>query len=323
MKQQLLAASIALYFGAPQAAFAADGSPIPAGMVSYSQVLQGVNDHVIERVRVGADGRTAEFLNNEGGRGVVNLFNDPQLFKILQDNQVDLSVMPPDNTGNFLFGILNTLAFPLLFFGGLFLLNRARGGDAMGGPNNPLNMGKSKAKVQLEPNTGVTFDQVAGVDEAKFELAEIVDFLKQPDQYTKLGAKIPRGALLIGPPGTGKTLLAKAVAGEAGVPFISISAAEFIEMFVGVGASRVRDLFAEAKKNAPCIVFIDELDAVGRQRAQGIGMGNDEREQTINQILTEMDGFEGNAGVIVLAATNIPDVLDKALLRPGRFDRQI
>jgi cell division protease FtsH len=231
--------------------------------------------------------------------------------------------MPPDTTGNFFFGLLNTLAFPLLFFGGLFLLNRARGDGGLGGPNNPMNMGKSKAKVQLEPDTGVNFEQVAGVDEAKFELAEIVDFLKTPEQYTKLGAKIPRGALLIGPPGTGKTLLAKAVAGEAGVPFISISAAEFIEMFVGVGASRVRDLFAEAKKNAPCIVFIDELDAVGRQRAQGIGMGNDEREQTINQILTEMDGFEGNQGVIVLAATNIPDVLDKALLRPGRFDRQI
>jgi len=188
---------------------------------------------------------------------------------------------------------------------------------------NPFNMGKSKAKVQMEPDTGVTFDSVAGVDEAKEELTEIVDFLKNPSRYTELGAKIPRGALLIGPPGTGKTLLAKAVAGEAGVPFVSISAAEFIEMFVGVGASRVRDLFSEAKKNAPCIIFIDELDAVGRQRAQGVGMGNDEREQTINQLLTEMDGFEGNKGVIVLAATNIPEVLDKALLRPGRFDRQI
>ena len=188
---------------------------------------------------------------------------------------------------------------------------------------NPNEIGKSKAKIALEPSTGVVFADVAGVDEAKDELVEIVDFLKNPEQYTKLGAKIPKGALLIGPPGTGKTLLAKAVAGEAGVPFISISAAEFIEMFVGVGASRVRDLFAEAKKNAPCIVFIDELDAVGRQRAQGVGQGNDEREQTINQMLTEMDGFEGNTGIIVLAATNIPEVLDSALLRPGRFDRQI
>ena len=184
-----------------------------------------------------------------------------------------------------------------------------------------MQMGKSKVNIQIEPDTGTNFDSVAGVDEAKQELAEIVDFLKQPERYTDLGAKIPRGALLIGPPGTGKTLLAKAVAGEAGVPFLSISAAEFIEMFVGVGASRVRDMFKKAKENAPCIVFIDELDAVGRQRAQGQGMGNDEREQTINQLLTEMDGFDGNKGVIVLAATNIPEVLDKALLRPGRFDR--
>lgn len=187
--------------------------------------------------------------------------------------------MPVDNTGNAFFAILNAIAFPLIFFGGLFLLNRSQANGGMpGGENNPFNMGKSKAKVQMEPDTGVDFAQVAGVDEAKEELKEIVDFLKAPEQYTKLGAKIPRGALLTGPPGTGKTLLAKAVAGEAGVPFVSISAAEFIEMFVGVGASRVRDLFAEAKKNAPCIVFIDELDAVGRQRAQGIGMGNDERE---------------------------------------------
>jgi len=254
------------------------------------------------------------------------LFNDPLLFKTLQDAGVDLSVMPVDNTGNTLFGVLNTIAFPLVFFGGIFLINRSRNNANGGGgmdPNNPMAMGKSKARVEMNPDTGVSFDDVAGVDEAKEELTEIVDFLKSPERYTTLGAKIPRGALLIGPPGTGKTLLAKAVAGEAGVPFFSISAAEFIEMFVGVGASRVRDLFDQAKKNAPCIVFIDELDAVGRQRAQGVGMGNDEREQTINQILTEMDGFEGNKGVIVLAATNIPEVLDQALLRPGRFDRKI
>jgi len=234
-------------------------------------------------------------------------------------------VLPPDQAGAALFSILNTLAFPLILFGGLFLINRSRAGGAGGAGDqmNPFNMGKSKARIQMEPDTGVNFEAVAGVDEAKEELAEVVDFLKNPARYTELGAKIPRGALLIGPPGTGKTLLAKAVAGEAGVPFFSISAAEFIEMFVGVGASRVRDLFEQAKKNAPCIIFIDELDAVGRQRAQGVGMGNDEREQTINQLLTEMDGFEGNKGVIVLAATNIPEVLDKALLRPGRFDRQI
>jgi cell division protease FtsH len=298
------------------------------GQITYTKFMDAISAHTIERVRIAADGRTAEFLNTEGGRGAVNLFNDPSLFKLLQENKIDVSVLPPDQAGAALFGILNALAFPLIFFGGLFLINRARNGGPGGAPGggdpmNPFNMGKSKAKVQLDPDTGVTFDSVAGVDEAKEELTEIVDFLKSPDRYTDLGAKIPRGALLIGPPGTGKTLLAKAVAGEAGVPFISISAAEFIEMFVGVGASRVRDLFAEAKKNAPCIIFIDELDAVGRQRAQGVGMGNDEREQTINQLLTEMDGFEGNKGVIVLAATNIPEVLDKALLRPGRFDRQI
>ena len=325
LRGKIIAAFVALQAG-PQMASAAGLENI-AGQVTYTQFLNAVNDHVIERVRVAADGRNAEFLTAEGNRGMVNLFNDPQLFKILQDAGVDLSVMPVDNTGNAIFGILNTIAFPLVFFGGIFLINRFRnqGAGGPGGmdPNNPFAMGKSKARVEMDPNTGVTFGDVAGVDEAKEELTEIVDFLKSPERYTTLGAKIPRGALLIGPPGTGKTLLAKAVAGEAGVPFFSISAAEFIEMFVGVGASRVRDLFEQAKKNAPCIVFIDELDAVGRQRAQGVGMGNDEREQTINQILTEMDGFEGNKGVIVLAATNIPEVLDQALLRPGRFDRKI
>jgi cell division protease FtsH len=250
------------------------------GDATYTKFLAGINAHDIERVRIAADGRTAEFLTSEGNRGAVNLFSDPNFFKLLQDNKVDLSVMPPDQAGAALFGILNTVAFPLILFGGLFLINRSRMGGAGGDGNsmNPLNMGKSKARVQMEPTTGVNFDAVAGVDEAKEELAEVVDFLKNPARYTDLGAKIPRGALLIGPPGTGKTLLAKAVAGEAGVPFFSISAAEFIEMFVGVGASRVRDLFEQAKKNAPCIVFIDELDAVGRQRAQGVGMGNDERE---------------------------------------------
>lgn len=192
-----------------------------------------------------------------------------------------------------------------------------------GGMGGPMDFGRSKSKFQEIPETGVMFDQVAGCDQAKLELQEVVDFLKNPDKYTKLGAKIPKGALLVGPPGTGKTLLAKAVAGEAGVPFFSCAASEFVELFVGVGASRVRDLFEKAKAKAPCIIFIDEIDAVGRQRGAGMGGGNDEREQTINQLLTEMDGFEGNTGVIVLAATNRPDVLDSALLRPGRFDRQI
>merc|ERR1719299_253171 len=193
---------------------------------------------------------------------------------------------------------------------------------------NPMSMGQSKSKIQLEPQTGVTFDDVAGAEGAKLELTEVVDFLKDPSKYSKLGAKIPKGVVMEGPPGTGKTLLAKAVAGEAGVPFVSASASEFVEMFVGVGASRVRDLFGQAKKNAPCIIFIDEIDAIGRQRAGGAGGGfggggNDEREQTLNQILTEMDGFRGNSGVIVIAATNRADVLDQALVRPGRFDRRV
>jgi cell division protease FtsH len=186
-----------------------------------------------------------------------------------------------------------------------------------------MDFGKSKSKFQEVPDTGVLFEDVAGVDGAKLELREVVDFLKNPEKYTKLGAKIPKGVLLVGPPGTGKTLLAKAVAGEAGVPFFSCAASEFVELFVGVGASRVRDLFEKAKAKAPCIIFIDEIDAVGRQRGAGMGGGNDEREQTINQLLTEMDGFEGNTGIIILAATNRPDVLDSALLRPGRFDRQV
>jgi cell division protease FtsH len=186
-----------------------------------------------------------------------------------------------------------------------------------------MGFGKSKAQIQMVPDTGVTFDDVAGCDGAKLELAEVVDFLKQPEAYTKNGCKIPRGVILDGPPGTGKTLLAKAVAGEAGVPFISISGSEFVEMFVGVGASRVRDIFAQAKKNAPCIIFIDEIDAVGRQRGAGYAGGNDEREQTVNQILVEMDGFSGNPGIITIAATNRIDILDQALLRPGRFDRKV
>ncbi|MEO1522603.1 MAG: ATP-dependent zinc metalloprotease FtsH2, partial [Cyanobacteria bacterium J06633_2] len=217
---------------------------------------------------------------------------------------------------------LGNLIFPVLLIGGLFLLFR-RSGNAAGGPGQAMNFGKSRARFQMEAKTGVMFDDVAGIDEAKEELQEVVTFLKKPERFTAVGARIPKGVLLVGPPGTGKTLLAKAIAGEAGVPFFSISGSEFVEMFVGVGASRVRDLFKKAKENAPCIIFIDEIDAVGRQRGAGIGGGNDEREQTLNQLLTEMDGFEGNTGIIIIAATNRVDVLDSALLRPGRFDRQV
>jgi cell division protease FtsH len=208
---------------------------------------------------------------------------------------------------------------PLIFVGiWAWFLQRAQGGSAA------LTVGKSKARIYAQGDTGVTFNDVAGEDEAKAELEEIVEFLKHPDKYTKIGAVIPKGALLVGPPGTGKTLLAKAIAGEAGVPFFSISGSEFIELFVGVGASRVRDLFQQAKQKAPCIVFIDELDALGKARSSNTSFGsNDEQEQTLNQLLTEMDGFEGNTGVIIIAATNRPEVLDPALRRPGRFDRQV
>lgn len=219
--------------------------------------------------------------------------------------------------------LAQSLIFPAALFAGLFFLSRRAGGGGPGGPMGPMGFGKSKAQIQMVPDTGVSFDDVAGCEGAKLELMEVVDFLKQPEAYTKMGCQIPRGVILDGPPGTGKTLLAKAVAGEAGVPFISISGSEFVEMFVGVGASRVRDIFGQAKKNAPCIIFIDEIDAVGRQRGAGYAGGNDEREQTVNQILVEMDGFDGNPGVITIAATNRVDILDQALLRPGRFDRKV
>jgi cell division protease FtsH len=258
-------------------------------------------------------------VQNDGQRAVVNLAPDKDLLKLLTDHNVDIAVQPSSEPAPWQQAV-GSLLFPLLLLGGLFfLLRRAQSG----GGNPAMNFGKSKARVQMEPQTQVTFGDVAGIEGAKLELTEVVDFLKNPDRFTAVGAKIPKGVLLVGPPGTGKTLLAKAVAGEAGVPFFSISGSEFVEMFVGVGASRVRDLFEQAKKNAPCIVFIDEIDAVGRQRGAGLGGGNDEREQTLNQLLTEMDGFEGNTGIIIVAATNRPDVLDAALMRPGRFDRQV
>jgi cell division protease FtsH len=268
---------------------------------------------------ISPDRGTAQVVQNDGQRAVVNLAPDKDLLKLLTDHNVDIAVQPSSEPAPWQQAV-GSLLFPLLLLGGLFfLLRRAQSG----GGNPAMNFGKSKARVQMEPQTQVTFGDVAGIEGAKLELTEVVDFLKNPDRFTAVGAKIPKGVLLVGPPGTGKTLLAKAVAGEAGVPFFSISGSEFVEMFVGVGASRVRDLFEQAKKNAPCIVFIDEIDAVGRQRGAGLGGGNDEREQTLNQLLTEMDGFEGNNGIIIVAATNRPDVLDAALMRPGRFDRQV
>ncbi|NET50206.1 MAG: ATP-dependent metallopeptidase FtsH/Yme1/Tma family protein, partial [Merismopedia sp. SIO2A8] len=285
----------------------------------YSELIEQVQNQKIDSIKLSADRTRAVATAPDGKQVLVNLPNDPQLISILSENGVDISVLP-QNDENFWFRALSSLFFPILLLVGLFfLLRRAQNGPG----SQAMNFGKSKARVQMEPQTQVTFGDVAGIEQAKLELNEVVDFLKNADRFTAIGAKIPKGVLLVGPPGTGKTLLARAVAGEAGVPFFSISGSEFVEMFVGVGASRVRDLFEQAKSNAPCIVFIDEIDAVGRQRGAGLGGGNDEREQTLNQLLTEMDGFEGNTGIIIIAATNRPDVLDAALLRPGRFDRQV
>ncbi|WGV24870.1 ATP-dependent zinc metalloprotease FtsH3 [Halotia branconii] len=286
----------------------------------YSQFIQEVEKNNVEKVSLSADRSTALVTPKyDPNKKLVTLVNDQELINTLTAKGVDISVLPQTDEG-FWFKALSSLFFPVLLLVGLFfLLRRAQSGPG----SQAMNFGKSKARVQMEPQTQVTFGDVAGIDQAKLELNEVVDFLKNADRFTAVGAKIPKGVLLVGPPGTGKTLLARAVAGEAGVPFFSISGSEFVEMFVGVGASRVRDLFEQAKSNAPCIVFIDEIDAVGRQRGAGLGGGNDEREQTLNQLLTEMDGFEGNTGIIIIAATNRPDVLDAALLRPGRFDRQV
>jgi cell division protease FtsH len=296
-----------------------DQQPQTSQSWPYSRLIDEVQNNKIETVKISADRTQAQVIDREGTPIRVNLPNDPQLIDILSDNGVDIAVLPQGDEG-WLFRALSSLLFPILLLVGLFfLLRRAQSGPG----SQAMNFGKSKARVQMEPKSQVTFGDVAGIEQAKLELTEVVDFLKNADRFTAIGAKIPKGVLLVGPPGTGKTLLAKAVAGEAGVPFFSISGSEFVEMFVGVGASRVRDLFEQAKANAPCIVFIDEIDAVGRQRGAGLGGGNDEREQTLNQLLTEMDGFEGNTGIIIIAATNRPDVLDSALMRPGRFDRQV
>lgn len=296
-----------------------DQQPQSREVWKYSQFIQRVEAGDVATVKLSADRTRALATRQDGTQVAVNLPSDPELIDTLRANSVDIAVLP-QNDDNFWFRALSSLFFPVLLLVGLFfLLRRAQSGPG----SQAMNFGKSKARVQMEPQTQVTFGDVAGIEQAKLELNEVVDFLKNADRFTAIGAKIPKGVLLVGPPGTGKTLLARAVAGEAGVPFFSISGSEFVEMFVGVGASRVRDLFEQAKNNAPCIVFIDEIDAVGRQRGAGLGGGNDEREQTLNQLLTEMDGFEGNTGIIIIAATNRPDVLDQALLRPGRFDRQV
>ncbi|MBD1843723.1 ATP-dependent zinc metalloprotease FtsH [Cyanobacteria bacterium FACHB-63] len=294
--------------------------------LNYTGLLKKIDAGEVERVEIDEAQSIARVRlqgqnKNEPPIEVQLLERNPELIDRLRKNKVSFDSQPTADNSVVVGLVANLLLFMLLIAGLLLILRRSS--NSPGGPGQAMNFGKSRARFQMEAKTGVMFDDVAGIEEAKEELQEVVAFLKKPERFTAVGARIPKGALLVGSPGTGKTLLAKAIAGEAGVPFFSISGSEFVEMFVGVGASRVRDLFKKAKENAPCIVFIDEIDAVGRQRGAGIGGGNDEREQTLNQLLTEMDGFEGNAGIIVIAATNRPDVLDSALLRPGRFDRQI
>lgn len=285
--------------------------------ISFSQLLSEVDQNHVRDVVIQGPDIHGTFTN--GASFQTYAPNDPSLVKRLYDAKVNVTAKPPgDNVPWFVSLLVSWLPFIALIGVWIFLSRQMQGGAG-----KAMGFGKSRAKMLTEAHGRVTFEDVAGVDEAKQDLQEIVEFLRDPGKFQRLGGRIPRGVLLVGPPGTGKTLIARAVAGEANVPFFTISGSDFVEMFVGVGASRVRDMFEQAKKNAPCIIFIDEIDAVGRHRGAGLGGGNDEREQTLNQLLVEMDGFEANEGVILIAATNRPDVLDPALLRPGRFDRQV
>ena len=285
--------------------------------ISYTQFLNEVEKGNISEVTIAGQKITGRSRDNRSFQSYAP--DDPSLIKTLTDKGVNITVKPNSDGSTSLLGILLSW-FPMLLLIGVWIFFMRQ---MQSGGRGAMGFGKSKAKLLTERQGRVTFEDVAGVDEAKEELQEIVEFLRDPQKFQRLGGRIPRGALLVGPPGTGKTLIARAVAGEANVPFFTISGSDFVEMFVGVGASRVRDMFDQAKKNAPCIIFIDEIDAVGRHRGAGLGGGNDEREQTLNQLLVEMDGFEANEGIILIAATNRPDVLDPALLRPGRFDRQV
>ncbi len=293
----------------------------PEQEISYSDFLHRVTQGEITKVTI----QGQHVVAVSGAAGARNEYKtympqeDPALMTKLMDNNVDVKVMPPEESSWFVSALVMWLPLLLILGFWIYTMRQAQGG----GKGGPMAFGRARTRMLNQEGPKVTFDDVAGVDEAKEELTEIVDFLSDPRRFTRLGGRIPKGVLLVGPPGTGKTLLARAVAGEAGVPFFSISGSDFVEMFVGVGASRVRDLFVQGKRNAPCLIFIDEIDAVGRQRGAGLGGGHDEREQTLNQLLVEMDGFESNEGVILIAATNRPDVLDPALLRPGRFDRQV
>ena len=289
----------------------------PSDAISYSEFWSSVESGAINKVSIQGEEITGV---GEDGRPFKTVApSDTELLPMLRKSDVNISVNKPEATPWYL--TLFVSWFPMLLLIGVWIFFMRQ--MQMGGKGGALSFGKTRAKLQGEGEVKVTFKDVAGIDEAKEELEEIIDFLRDPQKFTRLGGRIPKGVLLAGPPGTGKTLLARAIAGEAGVPFFTISGSDFVEMFVGVGASRVRDLFTQGKKNAPCIIFIDEIDAVGRHRGAGLGGGHDEREQTLNQLLVEMDGFEGNDGVIIIAATNRPDVLDPALLRPGRFDRQV
>ena len=296
--------------------FNGNGTTVSNQQVSYSEFVQNVESGNVASVTL--DGEKVRFKSASGGDFVTIKPSDAEVTGLLIAADVPFAAESQETSGLQAF-LISLLPFLLLVGVWIYFMNRMQGG----GKGGAMGFGKSKAKMLTEKQGRVTFEDVAGIDEAKEELEEIVEFLRNPQKFSRLGGKIPKGALLVGPPGTGKTLLARAIAGEAGVPFFTISGSDFVEMFVGVGASRVRDMFEQAKKNAPCIVFIDEIDAVGRHRGAGYGGGNDEREQTLNQLLVEMDGFESNEGVIIIAATNRKDVLDPALLRPGRFDRQV
>ncbi|HTQ34317.1 MAG TPA: ATP-dependent zinc metalloprotease FtsH, partial [Stellaceae bacterium] len=289
----------------------------PQSTLAFSDFVTDVNRGQVTDVTIQGSNITGHFTD---GRAFTTYApSDPSLVTKLMDKGVRITAAPLDENVPSLFGILVSW-FPMLLLIGVWIFFMRQ---MQGGGGRAMGFGKSRARLLTEKVGRITFEDVAGIDEAKQELEEIVEYLKDPQKFQRLGGKIPKGVLLVGPPGTGKTLLARAIAGEANVPFFTISGSDFVEMFVGVGASRVRDMFEQGKKNAPCIIFIDEIDAVGRHRGAGLGGGNDEREQTLNQLLVEMDGFEANEGVILIAATNRPDVLDPALLRPGRFDRQV
>jgi len=288
----------------------------PQLKLTYTEMLTKVKQGEVVAVKI--QGKKITGLLADDQRFTTYAPDDPSLVSLLVSNNVQVEAQPEEEAPWYVTVFVSWFPMLLLIGVWIFFMRQMQGGGG-----KALSFGRSKAKMITQEDTKVTFDDVAGVDEAKEELSEVVEFLSNPKKFTRLGGRIPKGVLLVGPPGTGKTLLARAVAGEAGVPFFSISGSDFVEMFVGVGAARVRDLFVQGKKNAPCLIFIDEIDAVGRQRGAGLGGGHDEREQTLNQLLVEMDGFESNEGVILIAATNRPDVLDPALLRPGRFDRQV